>query len=104
MNVASDTSTLGRGRTSRNTDVGTEILVVDVCGFLASPSPFTPFSVTTSHVRGEPPLPTSIPCGFVALAVPPTTPIPGIVYNSGLVSDPEHQLPLWSVTGSGVGT
>ena len=51
----------------RITDVGTETLVVDVCGFLASPFPYTLFPVTTSHVCGEPPLPTSIPCGFCGL-------------------------------------
>ena len=32
-----------------------------------SPFPYTLFPVTTSHVCGEPPLPTSIPCGFCGL-------------------------------------
>lgn len=38
-------------------NVGPETLVVDVCGFLASPCPFTPFPVTASNVCGGTTLP-----------------------------------------------
>lgn len=48
-------------------NVGTEMLVMDVCGFLASPYPFTPFPVTASNVCGVPPFPTFSPCGFYGI-------------------------------------
>lgn len=61
-------------------NVGTEIPVVDVCGFLAGPCSFTPFPVTTSNVCGGATLPHLQSRGFHgtdSTSLPPTLPVPG---------------------------
>lgn len=83
--------------------VGTETLLVDMCGFLASPYPFTVSSNSLQCLWGShPPLP-SVPVGFVALTVPPHHPHSRYSVWSKFGTGTKHHFLLWSLTGSGTG-